>query len=410
MRAPLLALIILLFIPGGANARTWHIYVDGSGDAPTIQAGIDSAAVGDSVLVFAGTYREVLTYSKDIVVTTKDGRDVTIIDASGIVATAAVLINPGTSRSCVFEGFTITGAKTALGMLDGQPIVRDLRVSMNGGSGNTSGIVGGGTTLGPWYPIVEGCEVFNNSVSNTGPGIAFLQEMAPIIRNNICRGNLAGSGDGGGIYLVTRFSGSEITGNIILTNTAGDHGGGIHVANSSTPINLEISYNLIWNNYAGGSEQTGGSGGGIWARRTNAWIHHNTIVENTGLGVGNTYGGGIAIQQAGSPLIEQNIFAFMQAGGAIRCDGGTTPIIRNNLAWDNSGGNGVGDCPTWPAALGNIEADPLFCDRATGDFTLGAGSPALTHPAGPLGAFPVPGCTPVLTQATTWGKLKAAYR
>ena len=44
-------------IPGGsAGARTWRITPDGSGDAPTVQAGIDSARSGDVVLLSAGTY------------------------------------------------------------------------------------------------------------------------------------------------------------------------------------------------------------------------------------------------------------------------------------------------------------------------------------------------------------------
>lgn len=37
-------------------ARTWHIRSDGTGDAATIQAGVDSAGVGDTVLVAPGTY------------------------------------------------------------------------------------------------------------------------------------------------------------------------------------------------------------------------------------------------------------------------------------------------------------------------------------------------------------------
>src|SRR5262245_5317577 len=42
--------------PTYAAARDWRITPDGSGDAPTIQAGLDSATAGDVVLLAPGTY------------------------------------------------------------------------------------------------------------------------------------------------------------------------------------------------------------------------------------------------------------------------------------------------------------------------------------------------------------------
>ena len=38
-----------------AQATTWHILPDGTGDAPTIAAGLDSASAGDTVEVACGT-------------------------------------------------------------------------------------------------------------------------------------------------------------------------------------------------------------------------------------------------------------------------------------------------------------------------------------------------------------------
>ena len=58
----LLAVACLIASVSPLQADTWEITVDGLGDAPTIQAGIDSSASGDTVLVHPGTYFEHLDY------------------------------------------------------------------------------------------------------------------------------------------------------------------------------------------------------------------------------------------------------------------------------------------------------------------------------------------------------------
>lgn len=60
MGSQLLVVILIstLFASQTASARTWLIEPDGTGEVPTIQAGIALAVDGDTVLIAAGTYSE----------------------------------------------------------------------------------------------------------------------------------------------------------------------------------------------------------------------------------------------------------------------------------------------------------------------------------------------------------------
>jgi hypothetical protein len=134
-------------------------------------------------------------------------------------------------------------------------------------------------------------------------------------------------------------------------------------------------------------------------------------VENSGGLDATGSGGGIGLSNEENPIIEQNIIAFSPTGKAIACFNSPSPVLRNNLAWMNFPENIGGICEPFWVDNGNVIADPDFCDRGSGDFSLGINSPALRHPAGPLGAMSAPGCrgtTPVIP--TTWGQLKGKFQ
>ena len=93
----------------GNGFRTWHIRPDGTGDSPTVQAGIDSSWDGDVVLVAPGTYYENINLrGKGIHLVSEAGPEATILDGSREDSTV-VMCESGEDNATIIEGFTITG-------------------------------------------------------------------------------------------------------------------------------------------------------------------------------------------------------------------------------------------------------------------------------------------------------------
>src|SRR5690554_772392 len=123
-------------------AMVWEVKQDGTGDFFSIQAGIDAAAAGDTVLVYPGTYYENIDFSgKDIVVsslqlTTGDNSYIynTIIDGN-LSGDAVSIINNETS-SARLNGFTVqNGHWRGVLIVQSSPILSNLVVRRNLGRG-----------------------------------------------------------------------------------------------------------------------------------------------------------------------------------------------------------------------------------------------------------------------------------
>lgn len=419
------AALLLLSFPGRLYGKTWNVHADGSGDAVTIQAGINSAATGDTVLVWPGTYYENVDFlGKDIVLLAKFGPEVTTIDGSR-AADPVISLENGESRAATVEGFTITGGRGSTGYgpstrgggimsYRSSPTIRGNRIVNNRAEVGAGIAMGSGLVVSPLpFPLVEGNLFAENSADDGNGGGLSIEHVSIIVRKNVFRENSC-TYDGGAVKASLGVGSGTFTENQFFDNEAGDHGGGLYLfVPPANPAPMTVESNLFVRNAAyglGGGDT--GSGGGVGLSEVSGTFANNTLVANVGQGESLSNGGGLLLRNTRASLeVEGNIFALNEGSG-IGCAGEVLIGIRTNLFWQNTVGDvGGGDstCPLeWSAS--QIIADPLFCNPATDDFRVASNSPALTGEE-VMGAYGEPGCGPgVPVRRTTWGTLKALYR
>jgi len=415
-------LVWFCLLPGtGAEARTWMVSADGSGDAPTVQAAIDSASAGDVVLLGPGTYFENINLlGKAIELTSQFGPGSAILDGS-LGDGPVVTCNSGEGHDTIIEGLTITGGsgmpysgnRVGGGIIcdDSAPVVRGNVVRKNeliAGGFNSRGAA---IFVGPaeTSTILDGNILEDNYSAGNGGCINIAGPC--VIQNNVIQHNRTGAGDGAGV----RYEGGAPTivrRNLIRYNIANDHGGGLYIGNSNfNATDVDISYNIILGNVAYGADgAVDCSGGGIWLSRHGAFIHNNTIAFNR---ADRVYGGfapvgGICELNPNSDVIvEQNILYHNLDGGigvyGLSNDASVwIATFRHNLIYDNGRQDVYSDTYD-PRAMvqlmldENVFADPMFCSAGVDERAeLAGASPAFNQPFGVIGAVDVPGCGPYL--------------
>ena len=413
-----------------AEARTWTVSTDGTGETITIQAAIDSAAVSDTVLVTPGTYFEQIVFrGRDIVLKSLAGPSGTIIDGSSSDS-SVVVFTSGETNQCVLEGLTITGGQGTIRLnnfsdgggilcLGSSPTIQNNIIHKNAADW------GGGVYVSAYPPNLPdlpqprliGNTISENLARRNGGGLYALDSNIEISSNSFLYNS--SEFDGGGLSVYLALGHLTMHQNTIIGNVAADKGGGMHVGASPAlgGAEVDIALNLIARNEALGRDAgDSGAGGGICVSSSGTLgrLEHNTIAFNTGIGESECGGGGIKLYSTTEDLlIENNIIAFnVHCGISCQLVGPeqSTATWRRNLIWGNGGepfGSGSGICPpSW--SLETIVADPQFCNPALDDYRPSASSPALAM-GDPIGAFSSPGCGPTTGQATTWGKLKTLY-
>jgi hypothetical protein len=338
------------------------------GDFATIQAAIDAAAPGDTVLIAAGTYHERIDFEgKAITVASASGPGSTVIDggANGRV----VNFSNGEGRGSILRGFTVRNGS------------------------ELEGVPGAGIRVFRADPTIQGNLITSNIACGDGGGIS-VEEAAPFIQGNVITSNdgswLCTGGGGGGISILSNSLDSanpQIVGNAIEGNRA-YWGGGILLNGAGT---VTIDDNVITGN------TSSDNGGGIWdIGPTNAIVVQNLIANNRSAAFGggvwgggelvaNTFAGNAA--QEGSavwvgappPIFSDNVLVGAGLRSVVYCDstaGVLQPPFDHNDAFATDGGTAFGaNCGAAAGSDGNVSADPHFA--GTGDFHLQAGSPAI---------------------------------
>ncbi len=188
----------------GLSAQTIKVRQDGSGDFSTIQQAVDSAANGDTVLVWPGVYFENV-----------------FIDQKAIVLGSLLLTtnDPDYANTTIIDGDYSRGCVYAYYCQDS--------VEINGFTLQH----GSGTSLGP-------------STHRWGGGIFFYNSKGSA-KNCIIKNNLV-PGQGGGISILD--SDVFLSGNLIKNNHVFESGGGVYILGSA--LFDSICLNDIYLNYA----------------------------------------------------------------------------------------------------------------------------------------------------------------
>lgn len=451
---------IVFLCSSAASARTWYVKPDGTGDVPTIQVAVDSAAAeGDTVLLADGTFaeegnREIDCFDKALAIVSESGNpELCVIDcgiplpcSEGLVG---IYFRESAHGSPRLEGVTIRdGCGAVICDTGSAPVISNCIFRGNRCGGCDVGFQGAGMRCySNSTPTIINCLFVDNYAdgggglctkgsSSTLNGVTFLNNGATggggmLIENGgfarltdcTFSGNAVGSLfgsrlSGGG--LCVRAS-AEIVNCTFVDNVSQDYpGGGLSFIPNDASDHLSLSGCTFVNNRVAPWEWWEGGGGGMatwsWGEIANVSITGCTFAGN---GVYRSFngGGGLAFLGGADVVMQNTLIAFNDSGGAVYCSGASNLTLICCDIYGNVGGNWTGCIADLAGINNNFSADPRFCDTLSGDFRVEDCSPCLpgNHPyghecGGIVGAHDAGCACGTLVAPTTWGSIKAMYR
>ncbi|HIJ69774.1 MAG TPA: hypothetical protein HPP87_00250 [Planctomycetes bacterium] len=244
-----------LLIAGSAGAAVHYVPTD----YPTIQAAIDAASGGDSIVINPGTYSGPGNYSisfkgKAITVQSTDPGDpyvvnTTVIDCQGSPSTRGFVFHSGETSDSKLTGLTITGGDNFLGggiycYNSSSPAISKCVITAN------SAVFGGAVAVGNnnSQPTISACTITENSAM-VGGGAIYCIGSGPRFESCIIAGNFAPRG--GAVY--SHNPGNSIIANCTITSNAASVWGGAFYCFASG--NMDISNCILWDNTASSASE-----------------------------------------------------------------------------------------------------------------------------------------------------------
>ena len=432
-------LIGALAVACAPDNRVWHLRADGTGDVPTIQAAVDAARHGDTLLLVAGTYtgdgnRDIDLHSKALVIRSESGAEQTIVDCEATSEDPhRGFVLSGASESTVIEGLTVAHAYAPFDIVSGDvignpsetdmwsigggmlclgssPIIRNCHFVGNWGrnfGGGMACLFGGAPRLeacqfssdsadagGGLYcrlnasPIISNCS-FTENWSQWGAAVAADSLAVPRLENSVIEDNIAGHG----AMAFRRNSDATLVGCLVADNQSWAQGGGVYIDNASPSLsNCVIQGNTARNH-----------GGGFWIINHSRPLIENCLIADNTFSSSQNVGGGVYLLRSAPriqnctfighaatqgahvymydrygeeiPLIRNSIFAYGAGGGSIQTSDDAVPFFIGCNMFGNLDGNWTDDVASQLGVNGNMIQQPLFCDHWSGDFHLLAESP-----------------------------------
>jgi predicted outer membrane repeat protein len=309
----------LILMAAIASAQIIHV----PGNQPTIQAGIDAAASGDTVLVDEGIWYENINFNgKAITVASQfiiDNDTIqinnTVIDGSQAVnpdEASVITLNSGEDTTSVISGFSITGGQgTWSGMFSTQ--------------------AGGGILCVNAGAKIINCKITNNEVIHEdythGAGICcmisngnfnIIIENNTISDNAVYTSNSNSMAGGGGIFIGSSTPAANIIAHVrnnVFNNNYCENensradGGAIKIQiQTLASATYNVHHNIFQNNSINGASSS--RGGALCGIGTGANIHNNIFRNNTiDINSGQFRGAAICFKNASSDIhIYENQF------------------------------------------------------------------------------------------------------